>query len=61
MMWPIYSRGRITLIPDGDWKPVDGEDFEARSPREWVFEPYPDTDAVTSETEYEELVAQYMS
>eukprot|EP00040_Diaphanoeca_grandis_P042497 m.265151 g.265151 ORF g.265151 m.265151 type:complete len:237 (-) comp60240_c0_seq1:41-751(-) len=50
----------VEIIPDGDWKPVDGEDFEARTPREWLWEKQPTTNEVQGE-EYENLVQQYMS
>lgn len=51
----------VTIVEDGDWKPVDGEDFEAKTPRAWVFEPIPDIDAVEAPEERQALIESYMS
>jgi hypothetical protein len=48
----------VTIVPEGDWKPEDGEDFEAKSPRGWIFEAYPDIENTTPEHR-DALIAGY--
>eukprot|EP00041_Stephanoeca_diplocostata_P018576 m.389744 g.389744 ORF g.389744 m.389744 type:complete len:255 (+) comp21052_c0_seq34:311-1075(+) len=36
-----YGIKNVNLVLEGDWKPVDGDDFDAKTPRDWIWEAIP--------------------
>ena len=58
MSHQYFDKLNVSEVQEGEWMPTDGDDFEARTPREWVWIANPEHGEDAEE--YERLVDEFM-